>query len=90
MAYVPLDNETKTKGKAAADMLGVKFGKSLGSAIQVFLLMQVVGSGYASYATITSTLMLIFTIFCMIWFYSIYELNKEYLAKLKNKESIDE
>ncbi len=90
MAYVPLDDETKTKGKAAADMLGVKFGKSLGSAIQVFLLMQVVGSGYASYATITSTLMLIFSIFCMIWFYSIYELNKEYLAKLNNKESIDE
>ncbi|MCF8462808.1 MAG: NTP/NDP exchange transporter [Rickettsiaceae bacterium] len=90
MVYVPLDHETKTKGKAAADMLGVKFGKSLGSAIQVFLLMQVVGSGYASYSTITSTLMVIFTIFCMIWFYSIYELNNEYSAKLKQTNNLNE
>lgn len=80
MIYVPLDDETKAKGKAAADMLGVKFGKSFSSGIQAFLLIILPN---VAYSVIASYLMVIFLGVCALWFFTIYEINKEYLAKLK-------
>ena len=43
LAYIPLDQESKVKGKAAIDMVGSKFGKSSSSWIQVSI-MALVGS----------------------------------------------
>lgn len=44
MAYIPLDDETKVKGKAAVDVVGARFGKSGSSWIQVAL-MEIIGVG---------------------------------------------
>lgn len=75
MSYVPLDDELKTKGKAAADMIGTKLGKSLSAFIQsmTFVILPV-----ATFQTISLYLMVVFVIISCIWIWGIIELNKEY------------
>jgi ATP/ADP translocase len=75
MAYIPLSVELRTKGKAAAEVVGAKLGKSLGAFVQssIFILMP-----SASFDSITPVLMLVFLSVIIIWFIDLGKLNTEY------------
>lgn len=80
MAYIPLDEEMKVKGKAAVDVVGGRLGKSTGSTIQVILfsLFPVVG-GIAGdqYLKIAPIVAGLFLVFCILWIISVASLSKK-------------
>ncbi len=80
MAYVPLDPEMKTKGKAAADMVGSKLGKSLSSFLQasIFIIFP-----QLEYEDMINYIIVIFTLVCIVWFYAVVSLNRKYLKLTK-------
>lgn len=75
MAYIPLSNEQKTKGKAIADVLGAKVGKLLGAGSQ-FMIFTIFP--FANYESISGFLMSFFTIVCIFWIIGVYYLSKDY------------
>lgn len=76
MAYIPLSLELRTKGKAAVEVIGLKFGKSLGAFVQSLIFISVPA---ASFDSITLYLLVIIAIIIMLWIWNIFCLNKEYL-----------
>jgi AAA family ATP:ADP antiporter len=88
MAYIPIDQELKIKGKAAVDVLGTRFGKGGGAIIQSLIFMIF---PFATFDTITPYLMVIFLIISSLWFYAVLQLNKEYNSCIKlSKEKTDD
>ena len=75
MSYVPLDEELKTRGKAAADVIGTKLGKSASAFLQSIIFVIV---PTATYHSISPFLMYVFIVICLIWIWAVIELNKEY------------
>lgn len=82
MSYVPLDDELKTKGKAAADVIGTKLGKSLSSLLQALIF---IVFPTATYQSISIYLMIVFSLICVVWIFSVINLNKEYTKLAQEK-----
>jgi len=80
MAFIPLNPEEKTKGKAIADVIGAKIGKSAGAFLQftTFTIFPL-----ATYSDISSLLMILFIGICMVWTFGVVTLSKEYNKVIK-------
>ena len=76
MAFIPLDAELKTKGKAAVDILSGRLGKFGGSITQSALLSI---PCLATQASIAPYILIFLLIMFFVWIVSINLLNKEFL-----------
>lgn len=75
MSYIPLDQESKVKGKAAIDVVGSRLGKSGAAWLQI-LLIQMAGTG--SVLSITHYLLPLIAFTVLFWVLSVRGLNKEF------------
>ena len=75
MAYIPLDQESKVKGKAAIDVVGSRLGKSGAAWIQIALI-QLAGTG--SVLSITHFLLPLIACTVLFWVLSVRQLNKQF------------
>lgn len=79
MAYLPLDEESKTKGQAAVEVIAGRLGKAGGATIQQILI------GIMTAATLTSmagTIGAIVLVIVGLWIASVCSLSKKYEAKV--------
>ena len=74
MAYIPLDAELKTKGKAAVDVVAGRFGKSGGALIQSICLIMM---STADVLVIAPMVAGFFVLMCITWLYSVKALSKK-------------
>lgn len=74
MAYIPLDNELKTKGKAAVEVIGGRLGKAGGAFTQNILL---IAFGTKNVLEIVSPVFIIFIIIALLWIHAVKNLSLE-------------
>lgn len=76
MAYIPLDQEAKIKGKAAVDLVGARFGKSGASWLQLGLI-DLVGAGSILGVVPLLVPCVILVVACWLW--AVHNLNKRFV-----------
>lgn len=81
MAYIPLDEESKTKGKAAIDVIGGRAGKSGGGVINI-IFSAILGSGKGFLVSIGCAVGMI----CFVWLWAVEKLSKAYQQKLQEQD----
>ena len=84
MAYIPLDDNLKTRGKAAVDVLGARFGKAGGGYVASVLMMLLVGG----ITDIAGFLAIFITLALCLWVWVVGTLNSLYKAScLKHQQN---
>ena len=81
MAYIPLDQESKVKGKAAIDVVGARLGKSGGSLVQQGLIV-----AFGSLAAITPYIAAILFLIIFAWIYASKSLGTKYAQLTAERE----
>jgi len=95
MAYIPLDDELKTKGKAAVDVIGGRAGKAGGAFVQSNLQMILAATALSSGVNVVSVTapyaFLVFAIICVLWLYAVKGLSKKVDAAVvsRNQKSAE-
>ncbi len=82
MAFIPLNDELKVKGKAIVDVFGYRFGKSAGSGLQVILLtITSIFSGIqTTYDNIAVYAFVIFMLTSFVWLVAVLRLSRRVRA----------
>jgi len=81
MAYIPLDQESKVKGKAAIDVVGARLGKAGGSVLQQGLLV-----AFGSISLMTPYLAAILFVIVFAWILASSSLAKQFAAAQAKKD----
>jgi AAA family ATP:ADP antiporter len=86
MAYIPLDDELKTKGKAAVDVIGGRAGKAGGAFVQNMLFLAFATKDAIAIAPICFG---VFAAVCLLWVFSVKVLSKKVNAAVDRRNDED-
>lgn len=89
MAYIPLDDELKTKGKAAVDVIGGRAGKAGGAFVQSNLQMlfaaTALSTGVNPVSITTPYAFGVFIVICVMWLIAVKGLSKKVQIALERR-----